>query len=635
MEYHLPTSIGKGWPGKWLLTWDGIVEETAPLLFLKTCGRQINEKMGQELIKVHFLTAGLQIQIDGLTKSVLFDQSIDEVLLKNPEKIIDEFIKLKPHFKSELHTIPTGSDSILKTSGRIPTILIPVVQDLRDNRWNNCSLPPTQTILADISKKCGFRVQIHVIPLNIGSDYLIPQTDFLAFSVYEDLFEPLQDFISRIKENSKTIVIAGGPMAIRAPEALITHFPEIDIVIRGDAERSFQEFLTLMKRGSLDDYIHHYPIELGKISGLFIRRPGLIFSLDLHKNETLQVLNYHGIEQPKQFIRNGLELSTSKGCPRSCSFCSHIHGYKYRQRSLSIIEKQLDQYLSLIQSVSCLENADIDRYFRVNINDDDLLLDFFRCSKLLTLLRSKGFRVWGIQTSLDSICSLLERPDDLDFLMAPEFYVEDSPTFWIGTDAFEDARLRRLGKHGKQNSIRQVCEALSKRGILHCHYWIMTDAESDWQVFFQELFLLLELKQKNGAFFRVLPNASTLVPYPSTKIYQQRLHNNLRDRIVIRKMLHIEGIKEFDFPLILHERPKSDYLYALVEPRANVPERLLFDQWGFIKSIRDSRFDDAIFAALKVLKLEISDQRLNEFDKYIASLTGTMEEVSRKIHGYQ
>ncbi|HPQ41693.1 MAG TPA: hypothetical protein PLV45_15080, partial [bacterium] len=432
-----------------------------------------------------------------------------------------------------------------------------------------------------------------------------------------DQFRDLQSLIRQIKESWDGPVILGGPMVTLAPLHTAAHCSGADVLFRGEVEHTLIDFLHLYFAS--DPWGFRSLTQMLGIPGLCVRYPGgtILSSFDqVPEVETGRICNYGTGFLNENDLRYGLEFSTSRGCPRSCTFCSHVHGKHLRVASPEQIDHDLCTAAISLRKIGA--RSEYPHLFSININDDDILINPQRAAFILDICRKHGFKLWGIQTSIESLRDPGVRADLFQRLSEPSGFVDDRVVLWIGTDAFSKVRLHRLGKQGSESDIERICEDIHSFGFFGYHYWIITDAESTWEELMGELQLMLRAKSNYPESFHILPNAATLVPYPGTPVYRQRLQQKVYPQIILQALLTIPGCPELDYPLVSHERPRDSYLYALVEPRADVAERLLTDPWRFINHIRAGRFGDAIMDALAILTLKIRDMengcRRNELE---------------------
>jgi len=121
------------------------------------------------------------------------------------------------------------------------------------------------------------------------------------------------------KVNPDATVVFGGVGATFLWEHLLTHFGEIDYVVRGEGENSFLElvrFLEKEKRGAP-----------GHIDGLAFRKDGRPFATA----EREPVAELDSLPMPAEHF-TFQHISLTRGCPSGCTFCGSPAIWKRRTR---------------------------------------------------------------------------------------------------------------------------------------------------------------------------------------------------------------------------------------------------------------------------------------------------------------
>ena len=133
----------------------------------------------------------------------------------------------------------------------------------------------------------------------------------------------------------KAITIAGGPHASLTSDDILTHLPELDIVVRGEGEETINEVVEKLEGNS----------DLSGIAGISYRKDNNIINnppreliKDLNTlpfpEQKLDEYNFKMLVPGKGILRFGSILA-SRGCPYNCYFCSLkvLWSRKVRKRS--------------------------------------------------------------------------------------------------------------------------------------------------------------------------------------------------------------------------------------------------------------------------------------------------------------
>lgn len=602
-----PDYTSQGWKGKWSISWENSFDPVVGLFILK--------KVAQKHQSHEHSRSSHIVLREGETTARRVEYSSSEILLlpkysnvQDIHKMIDSIevsnitrcISDLPDMHAPLRfRSPASTNQPLQL-----LILVPI--DQFDNRWKSMGVPPAPLIIAGIARQAGIVPKIVMIDVNHLDETMHHSADIVAISLIEDMFIAVQRTLNSVRSWFSGPVIVGGPMVTTAPVIVAAHLADGDVFLRGDAEVILPDVLSKISNGFEPSHtinsLHSNPWPPGTIVRAL---NGWLTSDCDHVPEADPIgdppCDYSVLNSTA--VSNGLEFSSSRGCPNRCIFCSHVHGYRIRYMPIKRVVDHLQRYVSHLNELQNETSFPLDAW-TINLNDDDLLLDARRACQILLAIQDAGLKVWGIQTSLRAISRLTHRRKVFDILKNPALYPAGRPLLWIGTDAFTEKRMVRLGKMKRIPDLSSICDDLDRYGIQGYHYWIMTDAETDWEEFFCELMMLRQLGLKYPDTFFVLPNAATLVPYPSSSVFSNRVAK-IPDRIILRAQLHKPVSRDFDYPLVLHERPASDFIYGLVEPLARCAERVLFNSRALIDALRHSQWNETICLAAEACRIEI------------------------------
>ena len=197
-------------------------------------------------------------------------------------------------------------------------------------------LPLGPLSLATIMRQHGLEAEI--LDINaIGDDphfleapeAIMRQTpDVVGFSTMCNSYHTVLRLARRCKEiNPEVRIIFGGPHASSTAQETVERFPQVDLVVRGEAENTIVEVIKALP--------HLHALE---------RLPGLTFkdgdrvintpSPDPIKDlDTLPPLDYSLFPTLKS--QTSFHIEAARGCPYPCSFCSsrNLFGEGFRSRS--------------------------------------------------------------------------------------------------------------------------------------------------------------------------------------------------------------------------------------------------------------------------------------------------------------
>ena len=309
-----------------------------------------------------------------------------------------------------------------------------------------------------------------------------------------------QAILSQVKTwRPEVFTLVGGLHASLLPGDF--QHPYVDAIAVGEGEAIFRELIEVLGGAYPDP-----PGEaLGRVTGLawrgrdntwtFNEARALIGSIDdlplpaRHLAARYADQYFFLFDQPHGCI------STSRGCPFRCNFCSVWKFYHKRCRYMSA-ERVVDELQTL-------------QPHAISFVDDNFLANVPRAWKILELIKQRGIRnAYGMQARTDTIS---KHPD----LLAAwrEIGLE---TVLIG---FEAATQRLLDVVAKGATIEQNERAMDILNGLGVHMWgaFIVDPQFAREDFRQ----LKAYREAKGVIY---PQFTVLTPLPGTDLYEQRKH---------------------------------------------------------------------------------------------------------------
>ena len=197
------------------------------------------------------------------------------------------------------------------------------------------------TLLATILKDKGYRVKVFFesrVPIDWNYVY---QSDICGITTLTEISELAYAISARIKQRNIPVVL-GGPHASLMPDEALQN---CDYVVRGEGEISFPELLDALKNGS----------DLSNVKGISYKKdgknihnpPSELIDMDIYPSPDLSLIHE---PQKTNIILSYIKfsfLSTTRGCPHNCEFCSIIplFGRRYRMRSIPNIIKDIRELI--------------------------------------------------------------------------------------------------------------------------------------------------------------------------------------------------------------------------------------------------------------------------------------------------
>lgn len=238
----------------------------------------------------------------------------------------------------------------------------------------------------------------------------------------------------KTRQPDKTIIL-GGPGPTAVSREILERFPFIDIVARGEGERTIIELMNSLKEGK----------DLEGIDGISYRCENEVHvnpSRKLIKNlDEIPLPAYHRIDFEKYPIPG---VMSSRGCPFHCTFCevSPLWGRIIRLRSVD----------NVVEELKLLQGRYKKKEFCFN---DDLFV--FKKSRTIEFCRKLK------KEQLDFKWSCLARVDTIDRALMKEMYESGCREIQYGVESGSNRILGILRK----GFTKQVAFSTLKESISH------------------------------------------------------------------------------------------------------------------------------------------------------------------------
>ncbi|MCK5357642.1 MAG: B12-binding domain-containing radical SAM protein [Elusimicrobiales bacterium] len=195
-------------------------------------------------------------------------------------------------------------------------------------------------------------------------------------------FDEIRRLIRKIKKETTSKIIVGGPSPSMFPEKMLLENKEIDFLIFGEGELTFAELLN-----SISGDHHNY----SQINGLAYRKNNQVIINDRRAHikdlDTLPLLNFDLVDLVSKygfkFYDNVYTMATSRGCPYDCIFClsNILCDRKWRPFSAKRV-------------VAEIENAHKKYGLEmISFQDDNFLMLPKRVIDICQLIREKGLKI--------------------------------------------------------------------------------------------------------------------------------------------------------------------------------------------------------------------------------------------------
>ncbi len=304
-------------------------------------------------------------------------------------------------------------------------------------------------LLSTILRERGYEVKAFIEDIAEPDWSFIENSDLVCISTITSTAIKAYRMAERIKALGIPVIM-GGAHPTFLPDEALNH---ADFVIRGEGEYSLVELLEHLEKGA--------PALTG-IKGLSYRdrdgrnvhNPSGEFIEDL---ESLPEPDFSLVHQWKP--SNTYPVSTSRGCPFDCKFCSVIQmfGRRYRFKSVEATLKELKYVASVSRATKF-------------IVDDNFTADKRRTKEILRGMIAEGIKMrWSAQVRTD-----VARDPELLRLMADS----GCHTLYIGFESINPGTLKAYNKKQGLEDIISCIRKVKDHG-LHIHGMFVLGADTD------------------------------------------------------------------------------------------------------------------------------------------------------------
>ncbi len=383
--------------------------------------------------------------------------------------------------------------------------------------YNNVNMPMTHLgilCLREVAKQYGLDVEVldgdsqNIVDDEIIDILLEAKPQVIGFSPFQNTMERTIKIIKTISVHSpKTIIILGGVHASIMSSEIMHDIPEVDYIIKGEAESAFPNLLL--------KFFNNQTKDLSEIDGLVYRSNGGILENKPRIFTELDSLPNLGLSQV--LFKKEISLIASRGCVSNCSFCC-------APAFMRLTENNKQRYQSpekVIQDIEEILKISNNGKLTINFNDDDFISlsekSIKRAEDIADYLLSKGISV------------------EIGFSCQAKAIVKAGKEFWmkwkqagLGTlfCGFESGSDEDLKYYNKSSNLADAIEAykiLNECGIYFLIGFIMFNPYSDKERLVKNIDFLKYI----GQLHQYRNTTNQINPFPATRIFHDLEKENL------------------------------------------------------------------------------------------------------------
>ena len=334
-------------------------------------------------------------------------------------------------------------------------------------------------ILGTILSSKGFQVKIYVEDLN-GIDFEdVYKSDLVGISSITTTAPRSYEIAKKVRERGIPVVLGGAHNTFLPDEGL----ENADFVVRGEAEETFEELIDALVNGR----------DMNGIPGLSFMKDGLPVhnpSRPLNDNLNLYPVPDLSLIQGYEKMKV-LPVSTSRGCPFNCNFCTvtAMNGKNFRFRDHELILEELKKANGR-HVFFCDDN------FTANKERTKVLLEY--------MLQKNILPEWSAQVRVD----VVNDPDLLKLMKRANCY-----HVYIG---FESINPNTLKLFKKGQGIEQIENSISKlhKAKIQIHGMFIFGSDEDTKETIRETVKFAKRLHIDSVQFMIL------TPLPGSQVYE-------------------------------------------------------------------------------------------------------------------
>lgn len=375
-------------------------------------------------------------------------------------------------------------------------------------------------LLATIMRGQGYETRVFLEDLAAPDWAWVEKADLLCVSAITNTAQRSYSIAEKYRAMGMPVIIGGAHPSFMPEEAL----QFADYVVRQEGDESLPELVSFLDGGKP---------ALAEIRGISYLKGGKA----VHNPQRPFISDLLNVPSPDFSLAHGWRpgdiypVSSSRGCPFQCRFCSVIQmfGKKYRFRS---VEATLHDLKSLSG-----------RSGTVFFVDDNFAANKPRTKELLRGMIAEKIKMrWSAQARVD-----VARDPELMRLLADAGCAK----LFIGLESINPKTLELYNKKQNLDEIKDCIKKLDEHGI-GIHGMFVAGADTDD----------VATIRKTAEFARVLGRGTLqimmLTPYPGTPVYDEL---ERQDRLLHRNWLKYDGLNVVYRPALM--KPEELHMETL------------------------------------------------------------------------
>ncbi len=299
------------------------------------------------------------------------------------------------------------------------------------------------------------------------------------------------------------LIVMGGPHPTLYPEETIS-IPEVDVIIRGEGEYTFQALLKALQSGRSPASIYGALTKDKNTEGYpCLEKLDYIQDLDELKMPARHLLDLSRYFSSLVAPRRITTMMSSRGCPGKCVFCDRPQmGKVFRKRSAESVVKEMTH---------CVRDLCVKE---IIFYDDTFTIDRERVIEICDRITGSGLKVnWDIRARVDTMTPQ----------MISKLRQAGCVRIHYGVETGSPRLQKLIRKNLSLDKVREVFTLTRKAGIETLGYFMIglpTEGRAEVE---ETMKMVLSLPMDYA-------HIATFTPYPGTVIYREALESGFYDR---------------------------------------------------------------------------------------------------------
>lgn len=372
----------------------------------------------------------------------------------------------------------------------------------------------------------------------------------------------------------QTKVVLGNAHASIMYSQILSHFNEVDVICLGESDESFIELLTAFNKANAKGA---KKVNLKNIEGLAFKDGNkVIVTGKRDKIKDLDSLPFpkHEIFEENLKRSKTANMSTSRGCPCSCTFCgsSHYWGRCWISRSPKNVVDEIEYLVKRFPFID-----------RIHFYDDAFGIDKERAIAVCKEKVNRGLNIaWSCSVRATSI------NPEVAYWMKKSNCVRVG----FGVESGSDKILKNIGKNVTKDDILKAYNTLVEAKIPVKTFFMAGNQGETWDTIKESMDLIDKMPKAE------LDTVMVAKVYPGTYLYElAKQHGLLKDdywltdgKSVYYTVEHTEAeLRKMSHSVTLHHWENSGYLniishiFRFVKDRPDLAVKYFFEKIGLHK----------------------------------------------------